>query len=428
MTIETTPPKIGFEKLDQAIAPNMAKTPSKYITPTLKVSSKISTTGKTDILNSVCSNTGIVMGLVVPSIPGVVLEYTSPLSYFSNVSGLIKQGEKYLSQLETQILAGLWITTYKHYDLIDIAKQNSSMLNAMIRTAGKQILIDSLLLSSFLDVRKANRCPKFSLSYETHKEHSTSFGPALREYTKIINDILFPEYAIQPVKEYETVPVYAISNTSNSKKRRPLGPSDIEREIESDIAANKRDIAANKREAKELLSIVADNMMIPVPFISLLKTAFTGKNLVSMTDDLRNKMAAKLRTYAHKETERLAKLLEDSKDPYADSVDEALDRASDHLDSIAKPARLPTLSEILAAKKEKRLREELQSNHASTNTVSNNSIATNTNISEQVAGHFEELFAQELSAQEEIEASLDSEDDYFEPLETKNIDISGSEF
>lgn len=313
---------------------------------TLKVSNKLAITKSNESMQCVCNVTGIIINVEIPAIPNKVLEYLSPFSIFANAKGIIYTGEPYLQQLETQILAGLWITAYRHYDLLSIDKKsNGVILNAMLRTAGKQVLIDSLLFVEHLSMDKANKCPKLSLDYTAHKE-SSSIAAVIQEYTKVIRDTLYSPREYVESESFVGGAVYA--SGSIRKRTKPVGISDIEKEYELLISNN-------AKTCKILITSLSDNEILPIAFITLLKQACSRKNLSGLNDSLRSKLADKLISRGVDEATRLAKLIKDSKNPYDifAEVDSALDRASDTVDTVAVSTRRLTMQEILAAKKDK---------------------------------------------------------------------------
>lgn len=324
----------------------------------LEIKPIVSMVQRVNYFQAVCSYTGIVMEVAIPQVNGLVLEYVNPLSYWDNVRGIIEQGEKYLERLEVQILAGLWITAYRHFELIDkiSAKNNSSLLNAMIRTAGKNVLIDSLLMAGHLTERYARRCARFDVSYEAHKE-SPNMSAAIQEYTRAIRDSVYPPEALVLSKEEREIEAkyngFVAIETRSSKKAN--------HKIITVAEQSEERFKVCRREGKELLKAMAEEMIIPTAFISILKTVFTDRNLTSMASSLRDKMITKLESYQNANCQKMAKVLANGADPYDifAIASEELENDST-IDSVPDTNRKLSLREILEAKKAARIAKETQ--------------------------------------------------------------------
>ena len=106
----------------------------------LHVPSSLRIAKDNETMECVCSYTGTVILLNIPKIKGYAFEYQNPLSIYANVKGILQQGPAYLKLLDTQILAALFITAYRHYDLIEAyspkAKISGAAMNAMLRGLG----------------------------------------------------------------------------------------------------------------------------------------------------------------------------------------------------------------------------------------------------------------------------------------------------
>lgn len=337
----------------------------------LQVQKHLSLAKRTETFQAVCSYTGIVVEMTIPKIDGLVLEYVNPLSYWDNVRGIIEQGEGYLQKLDLQILAGLWITAYRHYELIDRCtdRNNSSILNAMVRTATKQVLIDSLLMAGHLTPRLAKRCARFDISYDAHKE-APNLMATINEYTRTVRDSVYPPEALKISKEEADIDAEweAKANIKTSKKYSHKVTT-VQEQFDAKFISD-------RKEAKILLKEVEELLILPTAFVSILKTVFQDRNLTSIAPELRAKMVTKLMTYQNKNCQRLAKIIEDGQNPYDLFADIAtsLDRASDTFDSVVpQTTRKLSLKEILAAKiaaKVRKNQEDDNSNNGSSNSGS----------------------------------------------------------
>lgn len=322
----------------------------------LKVSTKVKAAVNHETVASVCKLTGIAIELIIPKIPGHVFEYTNPLSIYANVKGIIAQGTEYMTSLDAQVLAGIWLTAYRHYDLV--AKQSSLSadavaLNAMLRTAGKKILVDSLDLMLHIHSNNCYKLPRFSIDYNAHKEFN-SLGPALQEYNRAIRNVIYPGAESKYAKSKEAVELADIeatkyrddasyvSKVAEAKAKTKL--SSAEREYEEQFILN-------RREAKQILARLTEARTIPALFIMKLKPVFVGKNLVAMAPATRASVSAKLRSYGVVDADRLAEIVEQGHNPYdifAD-IDDAFATNEANLGS-STVAKKRSLKEILEAK------------------------------------------------------------------------------
>ena len=351
-TITAAAPAIAEEIEVQAMPKNpkpLASISAPYASKPLGISKKLSVGKSTEVMPCICDFTGIVLELVIPQIAGTAFSYENPLAKFKNAKGIVQQGENYLKKLDSQILAGLWITVYRNYGLLaesSIKNTNSSILNALLRTAGKDILINSLLFSTYINSSNASRLPAIALDYETHK-HSSSLAPTLQEYTKLLSSILYPPAAkAATAADIELSEIQAFQQAKKAQAKR-IGRSDVEKAFEEDFAEN-------KRVAKRLIAELADSMAVPSKLIAFLRTITTGRHLVVMDSGLRSNIVAKLKGYKLPQTDKLATIVEESNNPYDifAKMDEAMVEASDSFASVAQATVKPkTIAEILAEKR-----------------------------------------------------------------------------
>lgn len=323
----------------------------------LRVSTKIKAPVNHETVPCVCKITGITVEMILPKIPGHVLEYTNPLSSYGNVKGIIEQGIEYLTKLDAQILAGIWLTAYRHYDLV--AKPNERgpeavAINAMLRTAGKEILVDGLHLMGHINSFNKDRLPKFSLDYNAHREFN-SVGPALQEYNKAIRNVIYPGAESQYSKSREAVELATIEEGKYQDDSSYVLKQAAKTRLSSDERAYEEQFIKNRREAKLILARLTEARSIPALLLAKLKPVFVGKNLVAMAPETRASVAAKLRSFSVEDAQRLAEIVEQGHNPYdifAD-IDDAFTTNESNLSGLEAPAPVAkrSLAEILAAKK-----------------------------------------------------------------------------
>lgn len=324
----------------------------------LKVSHKVHAPVNRETIVCICERTGMAVELIAPKIPGMTLAYTNPLSLYKNVAGMIEKGTEYLTKLDNQVLAGMFLTAYNRYNLLAKSPDNPSAVavNAMLRTAGKKILVDSLDLMMHIHSGNQHRLPMFSLDYTAHKEFS-SVGPALQEYNKAIRNVIYPGAESAYSKSKEAAELKEIEsdkyqdNASYVVKAKPAQKT----RLSSAEKAYEEQFVANRREAKQILARLIEARTVPTMFILKLKPVFIGKNLVAMASTTRATVAAKLRSYKSEDAARLAVIIEEGHNPYdifAD-IDDAFDTNENNLKDISKPVAKPklSLSQILEAKR-----------------------------------------------------------------------------
>lgn len=118
-----------------------------------------------DELRIVCDDTGIVSIMNLPAIPGFALSYYHPLAELPNARGLAQQGKEYLSQLDTQVIAGILITMAYDYELFHYQPTDTgAQKNAILRTIQKNTLINAIeLIERHINSSNCTNFPKLSL-------------------------------------------------------------------------------------------------------------------------------------------------------------------------------------------------------------------------------------------------------------------------
>lgn len=313
----------------------------------MKITPKICLTKQQEVIAVSCSKTGINSALVMPNIPGMVFEYIHPLAYWANVQGVLKQGRKYLEKLEPQIQAGLVISAYQHFNLLDLYTLTAQEANAVLCTASQDTLVDALVLASHFTAQKAVGTPILSMEWKDIKNWQT-IDQTLSAYIKRIKpDFIRPELSPEEARQQRI----QVLNIEARDRKLPHGVielrkptlSDCEREWEAQFKLNKKAI---KALLPKLAGIISES------FYEFLNKIVKDRNLVAMSQDLRAKVCTKLNTTASPVAEEIARLIEACLNPYDifAHVSEDLERASD---SFNRPARKRSIAEILADKKRK---------------------------------------------------------------------------
>lgn len=312
-------------------------------TKPLRVSTTLRLTQNTANIIAVCETTGICMELAIPAIKGYALTYTNPLALYKNANGLADRGHTYLQSTDTQILAGIFLTIYKHYGLIADSKQSAAEENAILRTAGKDYLVNAILLSKHIHSNNCHALPRYSLDYNSQGKGTGSIAPSLHEYTKLLRKIIFPP-AIEE-ENPELAAYYAEQKALQATKKKTLGLSDAERAFEEDFKNN-------KREAKTLVKELHDIPAVPAKLTNFLKMLCNDRNMIVLDADVRSKLLAKMASFPLQQMIRLSAIIKASENPY-DILGSALNTISteDSDSALASTVRRKTLAEILAEKR-----------------------------------------------------------------------------
>lgn len=203
-------------------------------------------------LTCVCKETGIVSLLEVPSIPGFALIYQHPLADLENARGIAQKGAEYLNRLDTQTLAGILLVLANAYNLFRFQESDSgAQKNAVLRTAGKDIIVDAILLiEGSIHSRNIQFLPKLSLVVDMFHDDKISMETRLRAYLTLLSEAI-----AEPDKS-----IYD-ENAAPKKIGRPLYIRDVEKNekrlsymARQEIASAKKELASDAKIAKSLTS------------------------------------------------------------------------------------------------------------------------------------------------------------------------------
>lgn len=318
--------------------------PAPYSREPMKVSSKLRLAKKHEVMICACTYTGIAIEIGIPSIEGFAFEYQNPLSIYANVKGILSRNHDYLQSLDLQILAGLFITAYRHYDLIEAydpkGKVNGAALNALIRTAGKDVLVYALEFIKLVNSGNCHKLPSMSLDFAAHKD-AVSMAPAIQNYVKLLRGILDPSSipkadknlrdtvaekttneAIRLEREsfLERRGTGTIKSYTGLDRRKNAKKTDKEREFEERFQRA-------KKQAKAAVAEIASLGSFSPKFLHLLNSMVSNRNLIAVDNALRNKIILKLEEKPCAATELMARIFRDCKpedeDIFAPSLEAA---------------------------------------------------------------------------------------------------------
>ena len=325
----------------------------------MKINPRVCLTKQQDQVPCICLKTGIASSLIVPQLPkgakgeAFVFEYIHPLSYWSNAQGMIKAGRSYIEKLEASVLAGLVLTTYEHYGLLDRYELGAVEANAILCTASNDSLIELLCLAGLFTEKNTESAPALVLEWKDIKYFPT-LDAQLLEYIKTLR----AEF-ISPIQEDASQRRIQVLNASVGQgKTFKNGVTLLSNK--ASLASYEKDFElqfkAAKKECKELslkLGELASNYglePLSAKLQSFITSILAGRNLVALSKELRNKVCDRLKEHGSVEAFRMATLIASCDNPYDifAKVEEGLDRASD---AFEKPVKPKSLKEILEAKK-----------------------------------------------------------------------------
>jgi hypothetical protein len=238
----------------QAIAEKYGKGKKEaFIASAKRVSRRLLLAMRAEKLSVVCPVTGIVSLLEVPAIPGFALVYEHPLSSLANCRGIAQRGQEYLRKLDTQTLAGILIVLADSYDLFAFLESDSgAQKNAILRTAGKDILIDAIvLIEEYVHSLNIRYLPKLSLKPDVSTDnHNRSVEIRLHQYLTLVTEALRkPDTSV-----YD-------ENAAPKKIGRPVYIRDVQKQekrisfmARQEQASAKKELSADAKRAKQIAS------------------------------------------------------------------------------------------------------------------------------------------------------------------------------
>lgn len=292
-----------------------------------------------------CPITGISYALTGPALHAAAsipsLQYHNPLAELHNARTYIKRAK--LNECSQELLSGLFLALYGHYDLIDF-HSTALEANSILQTCKPETLIWALKLGLQINPIMAQSFPLLAIRLPEDRSID-SYDPMLYNYLRII-EMNFPQSDLEKAMyqcaeegiKLKISSTYIKSQITIARKQQPPKLAKFE------VAQPKAKIADLKREAKELINTIAEDYSYQFSdkFRAFLKTLTKGDNLCNCNPVLRAKACTLLMNEASYACERLAELLKDlgQHESIADSLDSALPN---------KPTR--SLADILASKR-----------------------------------------------------------------------------
>lgn len=288
----------------------------------MKINPCLCLTKQQKIVACTCSVTGINSALIVPAIAGYAFEYVHPLSYFSNCIGMVKQGSKYLAQLDQQILAGLFISCYQHYDLLDLLELTAQEANAILCTASTSSLIEALELVPLFTNQNVKASPIFAMYWKGLQDQHDVNQELTNYIRRLAQDFKTPKATAEERKQMMITVLNkdAIDRRINggylALSSSKVHLSDSEKDFEESFKEW-------KKEVKRLITSMANASIVSVEFIGFLKTINKDRNMITMSSSLRERVAKKLEDNGHPDAKKLAAILLECQNPYDLEIEEA---------------------------------------------------------------------------------------------------------
>lgn len=274
-----------------------------------RVSRRLLLSVRAEKLTCVCADTGIVSLLEIPAIPGFAAEYTHPLSSLGNARGIAQRGMDYLRKLESQTLAGILIVLASSYDLFRFQPSDSgAQKNAILRTAGKDLLIDAIILiEDNIHSRNAQFLPRLSLVADVVAE-AGSFDKRLYNYLQLLSEaITKPD-----TERYD-------ENAPPKKIGRPVYIKEVEEKerklsylARQEFAAAKKQLEADAKTAKTLASNLVSLELAKAVLKTIIRDVFANKGMALLSTDkeaVDTKLIPKLLLIEHSDARELIILL-----------------------------------------------------------------------------------------------------------------------
>lgn len=224
------------------------KTPQRY-------SKRIVLGKQEDIIPLICPETGAVMGLLNPAIPGKGLVYRSPLATFAVARDMASEGPAYLNRLDMNVLAAIAITLAAEYDIFRYSGSvTGAQKNALLRTIPKDMLINGILiLAGKINAINYPYLPSLSVIIETEIAQEDMRVRFVNWLTSLHAILVKPITTIreeedQEQEEKEKKPVKLITPQTDSKTRKQK--ADIKREYKAWRSSSKDDITAMYKAQK----------------------------------------------------------------------------------------------------------------------------------------------------------------------------------
>lgn len=322
-----------------------------------------------NLVRCICPQTGILAHIAIPSIKEIVFSYSHPLADISNCKMLIKAGHKQLIAMERSVLAGMVLTCFKHYGLVEV-RGSAIEANRILCLIPPYELSIALHLVEFLNHTKASVLPKFSLEWATYAESNMdSFRANFKQWTKLLSAELVDISELEEMIIQSTARGIAVYEVHNRLLNSQLSLAQVQnaqakqerlrqRTIEQSQKEAEAEFRRSKARAKVLVSTMLESKQVEGKLAAFLITLCQADNLKALDDSTRDKVIARVQTLQSQEAKELVFILQATANPF-DLFDTTLDAgASEMAESLEALKPKKTIAEILAEKQAARLPRE----------------------------------------------------------------------
>lgn len=242
-----------------------------------------------NIIPLICEETGAVMGLLNPAIPGKSLVYRSPLASVAVCKDIASEGFSYLSLLDTSILAAILITLAAEYSLFHYGVSISgAQKNALIRTAPREFLIEAIvILAGKINSINARFIPSLSLILEKDVDNE-SIRIRMFNWLSAVRDVVgrplkaLKEEAEEKEEQEQKKPIKLITAITVTKHKK-------------NVAEQAKEFKKWKREAKNDIDTMFKDKKISLKLKTFLLATIVESEILASTDStLVELMATKL--------------------------------------------------------------------------------------------------------------------------------------
>lgn len=274
-----------------------------------KVSKRLYISKNHSEVTVVCEKTGIVSMMLIPGVQGRVLETVSVFASLSNARGLVQEGVEYLSQLDTQIVAGIFLTLAEEYELVrSIPSATGAENNAILRTCGKDKLVEGcLMIERYIHSSNHTFLPKLSLIYEGELKETGCEG-RFTEWMKLVNEaIIEPDLVAYDENALLNKPMKSIKDLQkeHTKEQRE------EKRLSSLKDKNYKERAQFRKDMKEAKGLIKSlaNGDATKKLIGFLSSLFVEDTYLSIDTLLLGQVIAKMEPMESASAKRIVEIL-----------------------------------------------------------------------------------------------------------------------
>jgi hypothetical protein len=282
-----------------------------------------------------CDITGIPLIISFPAC-AIDFSYISPFADIKNIKKVCSLQSQELHRMPKPILAGILLGLLSHLSLIERVEISATEANAFLQLVSTSSLVSAIKLFSAVQSNSSHSIidflPRLSLSSLREEVYCSTANDLILSYTKTCKEVINPTPS-QSVTIISTLPSYVKKVEVHS--------------LTSEL----------RQEAKNLVSILAEDMLMTPKLLAVLKLVVQKENLVTLNDEMRKKLIVRLEAFETTESKRLIDILNHcdknahlSEKIKKNLLDEELSRASD---TFPAAQHRKSLSQILAEKMNK---------------------------------------------------------------------------